>query len=199
MNNRVVPRVLLAIALAALGSAAGAAQYLVIGSGGPEYATPSETVEALEDGLLPTFDALMKLEVDKKIVGGGMPVGDRSFAFILEAASNDEADRLLRDLPAWGLLKWEIKPLQSFLARATKERSIVDALMKKVTEPAPDPAKVPPAPAVQPAVQAPAAASGPAQIPPVPAVQPVVQAPAAVPVQAPAQATAPAPAKTPAL
>ncbi|WP_024304548.1 hypothetical protein [Pseudogulbenkiania sp. MAI-1] len=165
MNNKVVPRVLLAVVLATLGPAAGAAQYLVIGSGGPEYTTPQETVEALEEELLPTFDALMKLEAAKKIVGGGMPVGDRSFAFILEAASNDEADRLLRDLPAWGLLKWDIKPLQSFQARAEKERSIVDTLMKKVTEPAPDPvpAQTPPAPAAAPAPMPP---NPPAQLAP---------------------------------
>ena len=167
MNNKVVPRLLLAALLAALGQTAGAAQYLVIGSGGTDYSTPSEAVAALEEELLPTFDALMKLEAAKKIVGG-MPVGDRTFTFILDAASNDEVDRLLRDLPAWGQLKWEIKPLQSFQARATKERSIVDALMKKVTEPdsTPAPAQAPvPAQTLVPA--APPAATPPAQLAPV--------------------------------
>lgn len=171
MDNKVVPRWLLAVALAALGPAAGAAQYLVIGSGAPDYATPSEAVEAVEQELLPTFDALMKLEAAKKIVGG-MPVGDRTFAFILDAASNDEADRLLRDLPAWGQLKWEIKPLQSFQARAEKERSIADALMKKVTDPDPAVATPPAAPAA-----APPAPPAPAAVPP--SATPAQMAPAA--------------------
>ncbi|SMF28770.1 hypothetical protein [Pseudogulbenkiania subflava] len=175
MDNKVVPRWLLAVTLAALGPAAGAAQYLVIGSGAPDDATPSEAVEAVEQELLPTFDALMKLEAARKIVGG-MPVGDRTFAFILDAASNDEADRLLRDLPAWGQLKWEIKPLQSFQARAEKERSIADALMKKVTDPATEPAAAPAQPA------APAAAP---PVPPAPA--------AAQPSGTPAQLTPVAP------
>jgi hypothetical protein len=161
MNNKVVPRLVLAVLLAALGPAAGAAQYLVIGSGAVDYTTPSEAVEAVEQELLPTFDALMKLEAAKTIVGG-MPVGDRTFAFILDAASNDEADRLLRDLPAWGQLKWEIKPLQSFQARAEKERSIADALMKKVTDPVPEPAASPAVPPdASPASPAPAVAPGP--------------------------------------
>jgi hypothetical protein len=33
----------------------------------------------LEKGILPTFDALLKLEADKKILAGGLPVADRGF------------------------------------------------------------------------------------------------------------------------
>lgn len=80
-------------------------KYLVTGSEGPGYATPEEAIEVLEKGILPTFDALMNLEADKKILAGGLPVGDRALVFILEAASHEEADQLLRDLPAWGVLK----------------------------------------------------------------------------------------------
>jgi hypothetical protein len=83
-------------------------KYLVTGSEGPGYATPEQAIEVLEKGILPTFDALMNLEADKKIVAGGLPVGDRALVFILEAASHEEADQLLRDLPAWGVLKWAV-------------------------------------------------------------------------------------------
>lgn len=106
-------------------------QYLVIGSEGPGFASPKETLEVLEKGILPTFDALLKLEADKKILAGGLHVADRGFVFILEASSNDEADQILRDIPAWGVLKWKVAPLQSFEGRANKERSIVKALKKK--------------------------------------------------------------------
>ena len=48
--------------------------------------------------------------------------------FIIEAASNDEADRIVRDMPAWGLLEWKVTPLQSVEARAEMERKAVQAL-----------------------------------------------------------------------
>jgi hypothetical protein len=54
-------------------------KYLVIGSGGPGFTSPEEAVEVLEEGILPTFDALMKLEEDDKILAGGLPIGDRAF------------------------------------------------------------------------------------------------------------------------
>jgi hypothetical protein len=75
-------------------------KYLVISSEGPGFASPEEAVEILEKGILPTFDALMKLEAEKRILVGGLPVGDRAFVFILEASSNEEADQVLRDIPA---------------------------------------------------------------------------------------------------
>ncbi|MGH2670675.1 MAG: hypothetical protein ACRDH5_16455, partial [bacterium] len=63
-------------------------KYPVTGSEGPGFASPEQAVEVLERGILPTFDALMKLEADKKILAGGLPVGDRALVFILEAASH---------------------------------------------------------------------------------------------------------------
>jgi Muconolactone delta-isomerase len=105
-------------------------RYLVAGSEGPVFGSPQEAIEVLEKGILPTFDMLMKLEAEKKIVAGGLPVGDRSFVFIAEATSNEELDRLLRSIPAWGVLSWKVTPLQSFAGRATQERDEVKKLKK---------------------------------------------------------------------
>ena len=107
-------------------------KYLVIGSEGPGFASPEESVELLEKGVFPTFDALLKLETEKKILAGGLPVADRALVFILEASSNDEADQILRDIPAWGVLKWKVTPLQSFEGRANYERSLVEEIKKKL-------------------------------------------------------------------
>jgi len=106
-------------------------KYMVSGSEGPGFASPEEAVEILEEVVLPTFDALMKLEAQKKIVAGGLPVGDRAFVFIAEAASNEELDRLLRSLPAWGVLEWHVTPLQSFAGRATQDRDLVKQFKKR--------------------------------------------------------------------
>lgn len=105
-------------------------KYLVAGSGGPGFASPGEAVQILEKIILPSFDTLIKLEGEKKILAGGLPVGDRAFVFILEASSNEEVDQLLRNLPMWGSLKWEVTPLQTFAGRASQERNAVKEIKK---------------------------------------------------------------------
>ncbi len=105
-------------------------KYLVVGSGGPGFASPEETIPVLEKGIIPTFDALLKLEAEKKILAGGLPLGDRAFVFIADASSNEELDEMLRKLPAWGVLKWRVTALQSFAGRATQERKILTELKK---------------------------------------------------------------------
>jgi len=105
-------------------------KYLVIGSGGPGFANPEEAVSVLQEIILPSFDKLIGLEKKKKILAGGLPVGDRAFVFIAEASSNEELDQLLRELPMWGALDWEVTPLQTFAGRAAQERNIVRELKK---------------------------------------------------------------------
>ena len=105
-------------------------KYLVIGSGGPGFASPEEAVEVLKKIILPSFDQLIGLEKKKKILAGGLPVGERAFVFIAEASSNEELDQMLRKLPMWGSLDWEVTPLQTFSGRAAQERSIVKKLRK---------------------------------------------------------------------
>ena len=130
--NKLLGGLAVAAVLAAGPSQSFADQFLVVGTQGPTFSSPAEALNVLENTILPTFDALLKLQAEKKIVAGGLPVGDRAFAFILEAASNAEADEILRDLPAWPLLDWEVTPLQSFKTRADKERSVVADLKKQL-------------------------------------------------------------------
>ncbi len=100
-------------------------RYLVTGTKGPGFSSHKDSMEVLKKSILPTFDALMKLETEKKIVAGGLPVGDRAFVFIVEAGSNEELDQLLRNIPGWGVLHWHVTPLQSFAGRASQERDYV--------------------------------------------------------------------------
>ena len=103
-------------------------QYLVEGARGPLPASPEQALALLEGIVIPHFEHVIKLKTEGKILAGGVPVGDRAFVFIVEAASNDEADRIVRDMPAWGLLQWKVTPLQSVEARADMERKVVQAL-----------------------------------------------------------------------
>jgi len=97
---------------------------------GPGFGSKEQAVDLLENIVLPGFDHLMKLEKQKKIIAGGLPVGERAFVFIAEAKSNDELDKMLRDIPMWGVLDWEVTPLQSFSARAEIERKAVKGTKK---------------------------------------------------------------------
>ncbi len=105
-------------------------KYLVVGSGGPGFDSPEEAIKVLEEIILPSFDEMIRLEKKKTILAGGLPVGDRSFVFIVEASSNEELDQMLRTLPMWGSLDWEVTALQTFAGRAAQERSIVKELKR---------------------------------------------------------------------
>ncbi len=102
--------------------------YLVSASEGPGYASVKETLKVLEDLVLPLFESLMRLQAEKKILAGGVPLGDRAVVFIMDAASHDEVDRMLRSLPMWSLFKWNVIALETFAGRAAQEREFVRRL-----------------------------------------------------------------------
>ena len=109
-------------------------KYLVVASGGPGFASPEEAVQVLQSVILPSFKELIDLERKRKIIAGGLPVGDRSFVFIAEAKSNDELDQMLRRLPMWGELDWEVTALQTFNGRAKQERQAARELKRIIRE-----------------------------------------------------------------
>jgi hypothetical protein len=104
-------------------------KYLVIGSEGPGFSSPEETVSILENLVIPSFNKLISLEKEG-IITGGLPVGDRAFVFVIEASSNEEVDQILRSLPLWGVLKWKVKPLQSFKGRSDIENKYLEEIKK---------------------------------------------------------------------
>ena len=87
-----------------------------------------QAIALLEGVVIPAFEYLARLKAEGKVLAGGLPVGDRAFVCIIEAASNDGADRIVREMPTWGVLEWKVTPLQSFEARAEMERKAVQAL-----------------------------------------------------------------------
>ena len=89
---------------------------------------PQEFVRYGEQVVLLTEEACAKLEVEKKILAGGVVAGARDAAFIVEAASNEELSRLLMSLPWWGFMKVDVTPLESFEERAAQVRQMVERL-----------------------------------------------------------------------
>lgn len=105
-------------------------KYLVSGFDGPGFASPEEALQLLESIVLPSLDALNRLEAEKKILAGGLKVGERAFVFVAEAESNEKLDRMLREIPFWGMVKWEVTPLEGFNTRAAEEREMTARLRK---------------------------------------------------------------------
>lgn len=95
-----------------LSGPAAADLFLVTTSEGPGFAAPEEAAEVMERGILPMFDMLMELKAKKKILAGGLAVGSRIFYLVVEPGSHNELDRMLRDIPAWGVFSWDVTPLQ---------------------------------------------------------------------------------------
>jgi hypothetical protein len=105
-------------------------KYLVMGSNGPTGTTTEDMIELLEDFVLPGLESLIKLESENTVLAGGVPVSERAVAFIIDVASNEELDQVLRSLPLWGILEWQVTPLQGFEGRAFQERRMIQQLKK---------------------------------------------------------------------
>ena len=94
--------------------------------------SPQQAVQHLEQRVVPTDEACMKLEAEGKILAGGALTGRRGYAFVVEAASNEEVSRLLRDLPLWSLQKVDVTPLDSFEDSAAQGRQSLEHLKAAV-------------------------------------------------------------------
>ncbi|MEM7008976.1 MAG: muconolactone Delta-isomerase family protein [Thermodesulfobacteriota bacterium] len=105
-------------------------KYLVTANESGGFYSSDEVAQILEQMVIPAFDELEELESDGALVGG-VPVGERAFVFIVEAESHDDVDRTLRSLPLWGVMDWEVTPLQDFESRASHEREILKELNKR--------------------------------------------------------------------
>lgn len=110
------------------------ARYLVTGEyvdPGP-LLPPEQVVQMVEQLVLPSFEALAKLEEQKKVLGGGIVCGARAAAFIVDVASNTELNQLLQGLPFWGIVKWTSTPLQTFRERSADERKAMEQIKASV-------------------------------------------------------------------
>jgi muconolactone delta-isomerase len=90
--------------------------------------SPQGMVQHLEQQVIPSHQACVKLEAEKKILAGGSQVGRRAEVFIVEMASNEELDQLLRSLPLWPMWEVDVIPLQSYEEVLSKERQLLECL-----------------------------------------------------------------------
>ena len=100
-------------------------RYLVSGSNGPGFASAEEAKMLLETMVHPAFEKLTALEAEGKVLGGGLPVGDRAVVFIVEADTHQEVDEMVQGLSIWSMLEWEVLPLVTFGDRMAGEKAML--------------------------------------------------------------------------
>ena len=96
--------------------------------GTPPAATPQELVQFLERVVIPSEEAVIKLEEEGKILAGGDLSGRRGWVFIMEATSNEELSQLLMRIPEWAMTDVDIVPLDSPQGRLAQIRQELEQL-----------------------------------------------------------------------
>ncbi len=93
--------------------------------------SPDQTADMIEQAVLPSFEILARWEREGRVKGGAL-AGERAEAFVLEAASNEEAGELLASLPFWGLARWDVRPLQSWSSTIDRDRAAIERIRQAV-------------------------------------------------------------------
>jgi hypothetical protein len=88
-------------------------------------ATREQTIERLDTVVIPTLERLGK---ESKVRAGGITGTRLAGTFVVEAKSKDEVDEFVRTLPAWSIMQWKVRPLETFAHRADMERKTVKEL-----------------------------------------------------------------------
>ena len=88
--------------------------------------TPEAFPQVWENVIRPSLETLAKMADEKKLTGGVL-AGQRAGAFIIDAQSNEEVGTVLGNLPFWGLIKWNVTPLQSMRSAIERDRKAVEA------------------------------------------------------------------------
>jgi muconolactone delta-isomerase len=83
--------------------------------------------QVFERVIRPSLESLAKMADEKKLTGGIL-AGQRAGAFIIDAQSNEEVDRILGGLPFWGLLKMSVTPLVSIRTTIERDQRAADAM-----------------------------------------------------------------------
>jgi hypothetical protein len=93
--------------------------------------SPKDFVPMIENLVIPSFEAMDRLETEKILVSG-IVSGGRAGMFIIDVKSNNELTKLLQSLPFWGILKWDIIPLDIPKDRIEVEKQFLENIKKSM-------------------------------------------------------------------
>ena len=88
---------------------------------------PDQLSQLLDQAIVPSLEMIATWEDEGKCTGG-VYAGERAGTFILEAASSEEVGQLLASLPFWGVVTWEVRPLQSWRSAAERETGVAQQI-----------------------------------------------------------------------
>ena len=90
-------------------------------------ASPQQAVQHVEQ-VLKQHEALIKLEMEKKIQIVGTPVGKKVDMFIVDTPSVEELNELIMSLPIYAKMNVEVTPLVDFKVQDVKIRQSLEHL-----------------------------------------------------------------------
>jgi muconolactone delta-isomerase len=100
----------------------------------PDPLPPEQLVGLSRQVVLPTHDALLSLKAEGKILTLGVPVGSRTWLFVVDADSHKELDELLVGLPAWAITETKVTPLHTLEERAENDRRFIERLESELQQ-----------------------------------------------------------------
>ena len=100
----------------------------------PDPLPPEQLVGLSRQAVLPTHDALLELKAQGKILTLGVPVGSRTWLFVVDADSHKELDELLVGLPAWAITETKVTPLHILEERAENDRRFIERLESELQQ-----------------------------------------------------------------
>ncbi len=103
------------------------AEYVELGAS----LSPKEIVTLVENLVIPSLKAMDRLESEKILVSG-IVSGVRTYLFIIDVESNNELTRLLHSLPFWGILKWDVMPLDRPKDRIEIDKQLLENIKKSL-------------------------------------------------------------------
>ncbi len=86
-----------------------------------------ESQAMVSEAVIPSLKKLRKLEKEGKVKGGFFN-GQRAGALMIDATSDEDLDKILSDLPIWGVFDFEVVKLESFQEAQERDEKIVKNL-----------------------------------------------------------------------
>ena len=86
---------------------------------------PPAVKETMNNMVFPSLDRLEQWESEGRI-SGGICLGQRMGAFVVEAADAKALDNMLLELPFWGMMETTVTPLVSIAERRASEQALLN-------------------------------------------------------------------------
>lgn len=85
---------------------------------------PEQLTMYINQMVIPSLQMLGKWEEEGRIKGGVL-AGQRAGAFFCEAASAEDLNQMLQQLPFWGTHRWAVTPLISWRSEVSHAQQLV--------------------------------------------------------------------------